>query len=1235
MKKIFFVLLIVCNLFVINLINAQTILYSADARKMIPGAEMLVINKGNMLPSYFKFSKGEEISISKLDYLLYSILKIDNAFDKALINSTKDELGEVHYRYQLTYNNFPLQDAIFIVHTKNDKIFSVNGNLYKNIQISNSITLTESAALQQLLGKINAKKYKWQVPEEEKLLQQECNNPSATYYPKAEIVLVKDNASQQYVYTYSFNVYAVNPLKRAIYYVNTSNGDVVFENNLIHEANANGTAITKFSGTQSIITDSTAINSFRLRETVRGLGIETYNMQKTTNYATAVDFLDSNNYWNNVNTTKDEVATDAHWGAEKTWDFYYYKFNRNSVDNLGFKIKSYVHYDVNYANAFWDGQRMTYGDGNTTWLPLVALDICGHEITHGVDTYTANLNYSNESGAMNEAFSDIFGTAIEFYAKPSTANWLIGSEIGTPIRSMSNPNLYTQPDTYGGTNWYTGTADNGGVHTNSGVLNFWFYLLSVGGSGTNDNSQLYNVTGISIDTAERIAYRMLTVYLTPTSQYADARFYGIVSATDLYGPCSQPVQSTTNAFYAVGIGSVYVPGVHSNFVATNVSYCETPANVNFVNQSNNASTYLWDFGDGSTSTAFNPTHTYNNYGTYNVKLVANGGNCGIDSITKLNYISVSTSNPCIVIMPLTGGLTVNSCTGVLYDNGADSNYKDNSDVTTTISPAGAASIAITFTTFGFENNYDYLYIYDGTSTSSTLIGQYTGTSFPNGGTVTSTTGSITVRLTSDGAVNDIGFIAHWQCIYPTIPPICNFKVSDTLSCTGIINFTDISTNGPNNWLWRFGDGTTSTLQNPSHTYTSNGYYSVKLFASNNFGADSIIKTNIIHINKPVDPIIPNDTSNCGATSFLFTVSGNGNIKWFDTPIATTPIDTGLVHQTPVLTASTTYYIESQVDAPSIYGGKYDTVGTGAYYTQTTKHYLVFDCFAQSRIKSVKVSASAAGTKIIQLQNSAGTVLLTKTVTVPKGTSRVTLDFDVPAGTDYRLVGPATPNLWRNSANTNYPYLIGNLITIKYSSATTNPTGSYYYFYDWEVRGEACKSNRLPLNVFINTGNPVSSFTNANNALSVAFTNTSTQANTYLWKFGDGATSVIANPTHNYTSAGTYNVKLIVSNACGSDSVTNTITVNVGVNENNLINNISIYPNPTNTTLFISIPVVTSENVKLQLLNITGQMEWSNSLNSAGNSALNTSIDMSALAKGVYFLHVQQQDKLIVRKIIKM
>ncbi len=355
---------------------------------------------------------------------------------------------------------------------------------------------------------------------------------------------------------YKFDVYAKEPLSRQYVFVDAQSGEILGKKEIIHTVN--GTAVTGYSGNRTIQTTKQG-SVYVLQERTRGLGIGTYNLKKGTNYSAATNFNDADNYWNNANANKDQYATDAHWGAEMTYDFYKNYFNRNSIDDNGFAIKSYVHYSRNYFNAFWDGEKMTYGDGDKSdnYLPLTALDVCGHEITHGLTSFTANLNYKNESGAMNEGFSDIFGTCIEFYARPENANWLIGGDFET-IRDMSNPNAYSQPDTYKGKYWAKGilaSLDNGGVHTNSGILNFWFYLLSQGGSGKNDKNISYNVSGIGTDAAQAIAYRTLTTYLVPTSVYKDARSYSVLAAADLFGEGSNEVKQVNNAWDAVGVAA--------------------------------------------------------------------------------------------------------------------------------------------------------------------------------------------------------------------------------------------------------------------------------------------------------------------------------------------------------------------------------------------------------------------------------------------------------------------------------------------------------------------------------------------------------------------------------------------------------------------------------------------------------------------------------------------------------
>jgi bacillolysin len=562
MKKIFTGFLITSGLF----FSLQT-----KAQEMQKGKPGMYAESVDFRSAPVAFTKGSVI-------LADANGKMSSSSSALLKNSEKDNLNMEHYRYQQNYNGIPVEHATYIMHVKNNNVISQNGKWVKDFpsQLTATPTLSTNDALKKAMNFVGAQTYKWQLPAEEAFIKREQNNPNATFFPTIQLVYYsgeEDVVPAAMRLAYKLDIYAQYPMSRQYVFVDAISGNVLGSRLLIHTTNAAGTAVTAYSGTQAITTDNTG-TTFRLRETGRGNGINTLNMKNAgTSYAAAVDFTDADNNWNNVNANKDQYATDGHWGTEKTYDYFFTKFNRNSIDNAGLALNSYVHTNLvafgypDNVNAFWDGTRMTYGDGNATYAPLTALDIAGHEITHGLTERTSNLAYNKESGAMNEGFSDIFGTAIEFYAKGTSGNWTIGENIGASFRSMSNPNAFSQPDTYGGTYWVsvtnctpTNNNDQCGVHTNSGVLNFWFYTLSQGGSGTNDIGNAYTVTGIGIDKAAAIAYRTNTTYLISTSTYANARTAAIQSAIDLYGAASAEVIATTNAWYAVGVGAAYTTG---------------------------------------------------------------------------------------------------------------------------------------------------------------------------------------------------------------------------------------------------------------------------------------------------------------------------------------------------------------------------------------------------------------------------------------------------------------------------------------------------------------------------------------------------------------------------------------------------------------------------------------------------------------------------------------------------
>jgi Zn-dependent metalloprotease len=266
--------------------------------------------------------------------------------------------------------------------------------------------------------------------------------------------------------------------------------------------------------------------------------------------------------------TIDPAAVSCAKNFEDTQNYVSNVLSRNSFDNDGAFARATVHVKDDYVNAYWNGKSFYFGDGDgSTSNPLTVLDVVAHEYGHAITQYTSALEYQDESGALNEAYSDIIGTAVEFHvqsngtsaypdAQAGKSDWLIGEDCwlsSTALRDMKDPQRYNQPSYYKGTNWYSGTGDHGGVHTNSGVANFAFYLLAMGGEDSNDGHD-YNITGIGIPQAAEVALRANYVYHTSSTVYSDAREDWIQAAKDL----GYDAQTVADVWTACGVEK-YIP----------------------------------------------------------------------------------------------------------------------------------------------------------------------------------------------------------------------------------------------------------------------------------------------------------------------------------------------------------------------------------------------------------------------------------------------------------------------------------------------------------------------------------------------------------------------------------------------------------------------------------------------------------------------------------------------------
>lgn len=851
-----------------------------------------------------------------------------------------------------------------------------------------------------------------------------------------------------------------------------------------------------------------------------------------------------------------------------THDLYLNTFGRNGIDGLGMQTDVQAH-DGMYVNAYWSGTGLLFGDGDgTQYYPLTSSEIVAHEFTHGVTQHTAGLVYAGESGALNESFSDVFGNTVRFMYSPSVASWLIGDQIvipsmgGTPFRDMSDPNLYQCADCYNGLFFNNGDI----VHYDSGIQNYWYYLLCVGGSGTNDIGNPFTVTGIGMADAIQITYRNLSVYLTPNSTFADAANFATQAADDLFGSCSAQVIQTANAWYAVGVGTPFSGVVTADFDASPGIACTAPANISFINNSWNGTSFFWDFGDGNTSTATNPNHTYLLPGTYNVSLISTGtGNC-IGADTLLVNAAVIVNNVPGPVASTCNPATTSYCCGygirkVLFNTinwtslDAIDSYSDFTCADSSLLVAGSSypidvevnqnsatgyeervSVWIDYNNDGSFNNTTELVYSDAGSTNSIHSGiVYTPA------TATLNT-RLRMRVISDAMSNVItgacyapqnGQVEDYMVYFiaNTLPPIANFTANlTTIPVGNTVDFNDLTLNAPTSWHWIFSGGFpgNSYTQNPtSILYNTAGVYQVKLVATNAFGADSATQTTYINV-----------------------------------------VNAANICQSTVMNSNS--------------GLLYDSGGpTGNYVDNENCTFLIDPC----------------GTNL-QLTFSS---------------------FDIEDNYDYLTIYDGT--------NAAAP-MIGSYTGYTLPPVANSSSGSLFITFssDWSViyTGFAATWSSTPIGVA-----PAASFSYTPAApmatSPIQFTDQTLNSPTaWSWDFGDLSSSILQNPIHTYANAGIYTVTLIAMNCISSDTTTFVITILPdGIEENSLGGNFSVYPNPftTTSTIHFSDEVKLSD-IKIEVSDISGRI-----LRSIIPTNNNTTFERSGLSSGMYFINVYENGKL--------
>src|SRR5690554_2905457 len=536
-------------------------------------------DSGELPKPYFQNAHGtfvaelanHTISVEGFAGNLNKYFGLDTNHHFELVREVRDaKTGFVHYSYQHFYKQLKVEGNVVFVHAKNEKVNSVNGQLLSQTNFDTTPVISDEKAAEAAL----------------KMLEGEGKRTAGT----TELLIAKiaEGERMDLKLVKKINVSITSPVKSLDVYVDAQTGAVLRSFSKIYHADTPSTSATYNRGNRSITVDSYN-GEYRLRDNARN--IHTRNASgwdgdwSTITGEFTGNITEFTSTTANFTTTNMQPAVEVHWGMTKTCDYYQNVHNRDGYDDNGSLIRNYYDPPAFYfpgANAAaLDGfgtVAMIYGNGiedigsgpEQVMHPLVALDVAGHEFSHLVigRNGTGGLDYQGESGALNESFADIFGKAIEFYVNDNPT-WQIGNGIWnlswvTPnyMRNMANPNSapatvgYEQPDTYEGNYWMDPTTwfDNGGVHINSGVGNYWFYLLSEGGSGMNDLGNSYDVNAISIQKAEQIAYKTLMTGLTQTATYLDAFNATKLAAATLYGANSEEWNQVVNAWYAVGIG---------------------------------------------------------------------------------------------------------------------------------------------------------------------------------------------------------------------------------------------------------------------------------------------------------------------------------------------------------------------------------------------------------------------------------------------------------------------------------------------------------------------------------------------------------------------------------------------------------------------------------------------------------------------------------------------------------
>jgi Zn-dependent metalloprotease len=476
--------------------------------------------------------------------------------------------GRAHVRLAQVHHGVRVYGGELVRQSEGARTISLFGTFYEGVGIATTPTLTADQAVQVVERLSGVDLGPGRVPE--------------------LLVLPRDDGS--YVLTWRTRAFSAEA-DLSEYFVDAHTGALVLKRSILkHQAAAAASGLgTGVLNDQKKVSTTAVSGGFVTSDELRPPSLVTFDLKGDLNRAlsllngtAAFANSDRGQSADNANWT-DGALVDAHTYAGYTYDYYFKRFGRRGLDNQDIEILSIVHPvrrdDVRtqpasivgalYLNAFYAGDGlMVYGEGLPTglrdnsgrnWNYLAGgIDVVSHELTHGVTEFTSNLQYVGESGALNESFSDMMGTSVEFFFQEPgqgalRADYLLGEDVITPggLRSMQSPASLGDPDHY--SLRYTGPLDNGGVHINSGIPNHVYYLAIEGGRNRVSGITVQGVGGANREQIEKVMYRAFAFMMPPQATFADARRITLQSARDLYGAGGAPERALTQAWDAVGV----------------------------------------------------------------------------------------------------------------------------------------------------------------------------------------------------------------------------------------------------------------------------------------------------------------------------------------------------------------------------------------------------------------------------------------------------------------------------------------------------------------------------------------------------------------------------------------------------------------------------------------------------------------------------------------------------------